>query len=120
MKWLLVITVVLSTSAADLLKSLAMREHGEVHDFRPGAFAKFIIVIIKRPLLLAAISGNILSFFGFVALLSVAELSFAVPATASVLVLEAVCAKILLHENVTGRRWVGVSFIAFGIVFLSW
>jgi drug/metabolite transporter (DMT)-like permease len=119
MKWILVITVVLSTSAADLLKSMAMREHGEVHDFRPGAFAKLIVVIIKSPLLLAAISGSILSFLGFVALLSVAELSFAVPATSSVFVLEAVCARILLHEDVTWKRWVGVSFIAFGIVFLS-
>jgi hypothetical protein len=38
MKWLPVAIIIVSTSAADLLKSLGMRKHGEVHDFRLGAF----------------------------------------------------------------------------------
>jgi drug/metabolite transporter (DMT)-like permease len=119
MKWVLVMTVVLSTSASDLLKSLGMREYGEVRDFRPRALTKSLIATMQSPLILASLLGNILAFVSFIALLSVAELSFAVPATASALVLETICAKILLHESVSWHRWIGVAFIACGVVLLS-
>jgi drug/metabolite transporter (DMT)-like permease len=48
-----------------------------------------------------------------------AELSFAVPATAAILVLETICARVLLIETISWKRWVGVSFIVCEIGFLS-
>lgn len=119
MKWLPLAIIILSTSAADLLKSLGMRQHGEVRDFRLGALRKAGVAIIKNRFVIAAIAADIVSFLAFIALLSVAELSFAVPATAGIFVVETLCAKVLLKERVNWPRWVGVSFIACGIGLLS-
>lgn len=120
MKWLPLAIIVLSTSAADLLKSVGMRKHGEVHDFRPGAFGRAMLAIIQNRFVIAAVLLDFISFLAFVALLSVAELSFAVPATAAIFALETICAKILLKENVNWMRWVGALFIVCGIGLLSW
>ena len=59
------------------------------------------------------------SFFAFIALLSVADLSFAVPATAVSYVLETVLAKYVLKERVTLVRWAGASLVACGVALLS-
>jgi uncharacterized membrane protein len=59
------------------------------------------------------------SFFAFIALLSVADLSFAVPATAASYVLETVLAKYLLKEPVALGRWAGASLVACGVALLS-
>ena len=119
MKWVALGIIVLSTSAADLLKSSGMRQHGEVHDFRPGALRKAFLAIAQNRFILAGVLADFVSFLAFMALLSMAELSFAVPSTASIFVVETVCAKILLRESVTWKRWVGVAFIVCGISLLS-
>lgn len=119
MKWLAVAIIVVSTSAADLLKSVGMRKHGEVRDFRPTALGRALLAVSQNRFVVAAVLADIISFLAFIGLLSVAELSFAVPATAGIFVLETLCAKILLKENVSWQRWVGVSFIVCGISILS-
>lgn len=119
MRWLLVAIIVLSTSAADLLKSSGMRRQGEVRDFRPGALGRTLLTTSHNRLVLAGLLADILSFVAFVVLLSVAELSFAVPATAAIFVVETICARLLLKEAVAWERWLGVSFIICGIALLS-
>ena len=37
MKWVLVLMLVCATTVGDVFRSLGMRQHGEIHDFRPGA-----------------------------------------------------------------------------------
>src|SRR5579864_8039290 len=119
MKWLPVAIIVISTTAADLLKSLGMRKHGEVRDFRPGALGAALMAIARNWFVIIAMLADVVSFLAFIALLSMAELSFAVPATAAIFVLETICAKMLLKETVSFRRWVGVSCIMGGVVLLS-
>jgi drug/metabolite transporter (DMT)-like permease len=119
MRWLPVAIIVLSTSAADLLKSLGMRHHGEVRDFRPSALGRALLAIAQNRFVIAAVLLDIVSFLAFIALLSLAELSFAVPATAGIFVVETICARVLLRERVNWKRWIGVSFIVCGIGLLS-
>jgi drug/metabolite transporter (DMT)-like permease len=119
MRWLPLAIIVLSTSAADLLKSVGMRKHGEVRDFRPSALGSVFKAIAQNPFVIGAVLADLISFVAFMVLLSMAELSFAVPATAAIFVLETICAKVLLRESVSWKRWVGVSFIVCGIGFLS-
>jgi uncharacterized membrane protein len=52
-------------------------------------------------------------------LLSVADVSFAVPATAASFVLETAMAKVILKEHIGARRWVGASLVACGVALLS-
>jgi uncharacterized membrane protein len=49
----------------------------------------------------------------------VANLSFAVPATAASYMVETLLAKLLLKERVSGKRWAGAGLVACGVVLLA-
>jgi len=101
LQWSLVAGVVLSTVCADLLQSHGMRRGG----------AKW-----KLPLSIVFMAT---SFFCFTRLLKVADLSFAVPATAASFVIETILARIVLNENVNSRRWAGALLVAAGVALLA-
>ncbi len=115
MRWLLVGTVVGSTVASDLLQSWGMKQQGEVTDFRAASIARWFR---KWPLVLSVVFMAS-SFFAFMKLLQIEELSFAVPATAISLVIETFLAKIVLKENVDPRRWLGAILVAGGVALLA-
>jgi drug/metabolite transporter (DMT)-like permease len=52
-------------------------------------------------------------------LLTITDLSFAVPATAVTYVLETVLAKYVLKEHVNGLRWAGASLVICGVALVS-
>lgn len=119
MNWLLVGLIVFSTVMADLLQSSEMKAHGEVSDFRPKGIARLLLRLARRWKLIVAIAFMALSFFSFMALLSRADLSFAVPATAAGFVLETLMARFYLKERIGRKRWVGACVVACGVVLLA-
>ena len=119
MKWLLVAVIAVATTVSDVLQAAAMKQHGEIHDFRPGALRRLFALLVRNRLILASVAVMAVSFFAFIALLSVADLSFAVPATAASYVLETVLAKYLLHEPVSLERWAGATLVACGVALLA-
>ncbi len=119
MNWILVGIIVASTTIGDVLKAMGMRHHGEIHDFRPGALGRVIAAIARNWYIVGSVTAMAISFFAFMALLSVANLSFAVPATAATYALETVLAKFLLKERVGWRRWAGAALVMCGVVLLS-
>jgi drug/metabolite transporter (DMT)-like permease len=112
MRWLLVAAIIASTAAGDLMQSFEMKRHKQASLGQTVGF-------LKRPLLMLSIVCMAVSFFSFLALLRVAELSFAVPATAATMVLETVLARFLLQEKIDGRRWTGAVLVALGVVLLA-
>ncbi len=82
MRWVWLIVSVVSSTAGDLLSAKGMTAHGEMADFGTGGLARVLRHIGTHPLVIAGIILNAISFLSFIALLSVAELSMAVPATA--------------------------------------
>lgn len=119
MKWLLVAIIVASTSVGEVLQAAGMKRHGEVHDFRPGALGRVAYAISQNSLIILSVVMMAVSFFAFMALLSVADLSFSVPATAVTYVLETVLAKTVLKEKVGMRRWAGAALVCSGVALLS-
>lgn len=119
LQWTLVMLIVVSTTIGDLLQSIEMKRHGEVTDFRPSGIKAALIGFAKRPLLLWAILSMALSFFTFMVLLSIADLSFAVPATAGSYVVETILARLLLKEHITSYRWAGVMLVTAGVALLA-
>jgi drug/metabolite transporter (DMT)-like permease len=113
MKWLLVALVVTATAGADLLQSWAGKRQGEV-----SSAADLGRLLAKWPIL-AAIACMAVSFFSFLALLKIADLSFAVPATAATVVIETVLARFALGERVEARRWGGSLLVTIGIALLA-
>lgn len=117
--WLLVGVVVFSTVVSDLLQSREMKNHGAVRELHPGRWGRVMAAALRRRWLALSILFMAVSFFAFLALLSAADLSFAVPATAASYVVETVLAKLLLKESLNARRWAGAGLVAVGVAMLS-
>ena len=119
MRWLLVAVIAAATTISDVLQAAAMKRHGEIRDFRPGSLRRLLAMLARNKPIVASVAVLTATFFAFIALLSVADLSFAVPATAASYVLETVLAKYLLKEPVALGRWAGASLVACGVALLS-
>jgi drug/metabolite transporter (DMT)-like permease len=119
MKWMLVSIIVLATTAGEILQALGMRHHGEIHDFRPGALGRAASALAQSWHIMASIGAMAISFFAFMSLISIADLSFAVPATAASYILETILAKYLLKEHIGWKRWTGTLLVAGGVVLLA-
>ena len=118
MRWTLVAVISFNSALADVLQSAAMKNHGEIEDFRPRAVREHLVRLVRNHNLLAAVAALAVSFFAFLALISVSELSFAVPATAATYVLETILARCLLREQVDWRRWAGATLVGGGVALL--
>lgn len=119
MKWLLIGIIVAATSVGEVLQAKGMRSHGEIRDFRPGALGRALSLLARNWIIGASVVAMAVSFFAYLGLLTVAELSFAVPVTAVTYVLETVLAKYVLRENVSWLRWAGASLVICGVALVS-
>ena len=118
MKWVLLAVIVLSTVMADLLQSYEMKRSGEQSVGARG-LARLLRLTVSRRYLMLAILCMAISFFAFMALVQMAPLSFAVPASAASLVLETLLAKLLLNEAVGKRRTAGALLVLGGVLLLA-
>jgi drug/metabolite transporter (DMT)-like permease len=119
MKWIVLALMVAAITAGDILQAMGMRRHGEIRDFRAGAIGRAMAALARNKFVIGSVVMNAVSFFAYLKLLQVSELSFAVPVSAVSLVMETVLAKYLLKEQVTGRRWAGAALVICGVVLVS-
>ena len=120
MKWILVAIIALSNTAGDLLNTAGMKRIGVVEDLGFRSFLQLCLAIIRSPMVLAGIAALAVGFFAVISLLSIAPVSFAIPATASSYLVETLLAKYVLKEDVRGRRWAAAGFVVIGVVLLHW
>lgn len=99
----------------DLLKARGMRLLGEPESYRLPAAARFAAAVVRNRWFLLSLAAYAVSFFGFMALLSIEAVSFAVPATATGYVLETLLARWVLRETVSARRWLGAGLVVAGV-----
>jgi drug/metabolite transporter (DMT)-like permease len=119
MKWALVGVIVICNTLGDVLNTAGMKRHGEVEHFTPRTIAHFVLSFFHNPLVMAGLGVLAVSFAALVVLLTIANVSFAIPATAVSFLLETLLAKLVLKEHVGWKRWVGASLVACGVVLLS-
>jgi drug/metabolite transporter (DMT)-like permease len=112
-RWLLVSAIVGATAGDDVLQSIEMKRHPQ------SGVRSTTLKLFRRPLLLLSIACMAASFLSFAFLLRIADLSFAVPATAASYVLETLLAKWVLKERVDSRRWAGALLVACGVALLA-
>jgi len=118
MKWFLLSVIVLATVLGDLLQSYEMKRSGEqTVDVR--GLARLLKIIVSRRYLVLSVACMAVSFFAFMALVQIAPLSFAVPASAATFVLETLLAKFLLRESVGKRRAAGTLLVLGGVLLLA-
>lgn len=118
LKWILILLTVCSSSTGDILCARGMSQGGELNNFRPSGIARAIRYIITRRMVILGGICYATAFFSLLALLSIAPLSVAVPATALSFVLDTIGARFILHEDVRWKRWVGVLCVTAGVLLI--
>jgi len=119
--WFLVGVIVAGTVAGDTLQSFEMKRHGEIRFRETGlsGLGKIAASLAVKKYLILSIVCMAISFFAFMDLLSQADLSFAVPASAGSFVFETVLARLVLRERVDAKRWLGAALVAGGVALLA-
>src|SRR5881409_797049 len=111
--------VILTGTAGDLAVSHAMKQIGHVSPITPSAIFRFLAQAFQMVWLWIGIALMATGFFSLLALLSWADVSFVVPATALSYVSGALGAKFLLNEHVAPARWAGVLLVCLGVALIS-
>jgi drug/metabolite transporter (DMT)-like permease len=119
MKWIYIAIIVGATTVGEVMQAAGMRRHGEIRDFRPGALGRALAMLSRNRFVIASVVAMAVSFFAYLGLLTIAELSFAVPVTAITYVLETILAKYFLKEQVNWIRWAGASLVICGVALVS-
>jgi drug/metabolite transporter (DMT)-like permease len=111
--------VVLAGTAGDIAVTHAMKKIGEVDILKTAKIFHALSRAFRTGWMWLGISLMAVSFFSLLALLSWADVSIVVPATAFSYVIGAFGAKFLLHEKVPPIRWAGVLLVCVGVALLS-
>ncbi len=122
--WLTIAFVAALAIAGEVLIASAMRDLGDLDHLRTGpgfrGFAGPIRAVLGSPKFLIGALCMALNFFAMLFALSIADLSLAGPAIASLTYIgNAVAAKFVLGERVDQRRWLAATFVALGVFLLS-
>jgi drug/metabolite transporter (DMT)-like permease len=107
--------IVVSGTAGELCIGRAMKQVGEVHDFRPLALLKVAARVMRLKWLWIGISLMALGFFALLGVLSVDNVSFVVPVTALSYVAGGVGGMLFLGEKLNRSRWAGILLVCLGV-----
>ncbi len=112
---LMVIMVVLSNSVGDVLLTRGMKQAGDVSAWERRKIPATIRRIAGNPNLILGVACLAVSFFSFLIVLSWANLSFVVPATAIVYAVTVLGARFVLKEQIDPMRWAGTFLVCLGV-----
>lgn len=107
--------VVVAGQLGDISLSLAMKTVGEIKRFTPMSVLRFLGRAFRVKWLWIGIGLMAVAFFSLLALLSWANVSLVVPATAASYAAGALGAQFLLGEHVNRERWIGVVIVCIGV-----
>jgi len=119
--WGGILAVVASSTAGDVITSLAMKQTGDVGQlYRQRGLGATIARVAGNPTLWLGVSCMALAFFALLIALSWADVSLVAPASASLtFIANALVAKMFLHENVDRRRWLAAALVAAGVLLVA-
>jgi drug/metabolite transporter (DMT)-like permease len=111
----LLVVIVVAGTGGELCVTRAMKEIGEVHDFRPAALVRFVMRALLVGWMWIGIAMMTVAFFALLAALSFENVSFVVPVTALSYAAGAVGAVLFLRERISAQRWIGVLVVCLGV-----
>jgi drug/metabolite transporter (DMT)-like permease len=119
--WASIFFVAALAVAGEVLIAAGMRQLGDLDDIRahsglPGT----IRAVLTNPRFVLGALCMALNFFAMLFALSLADLSLAAPAIASLTYIgNAIAAKLFLHERVDQRRWLATACVAIGVALIA-
>jgi uncharacterized membrane protein len=111
--WICVVVVVFSNAFGDFFM-----KRGMPGDSQLGTPLEFIGALFQ-PWVAAGVALLILWQMSRMALLSWADLSYVLPVTSIGYVVVALLGKVMLNEQITARRWTGITLIVAGVALVS-
>jgi len=114
----MVLMVVFSNAAGDVFLTKGMKQVGDVSAMDSIHLLQTIKRIASNLNFVLGVACLAVSFFSFLTVLSWANLSFVVPATAIVYVITVLGAKFFLREQIDGMRWTGTSMVCLGVALI--
>jgi drug/metabolite transporter (DMT)-like permease len=111
--------MVVAGATGDVLLSMGVKQIGELQHWTPEGVATFLGNVFTNVTVWLGIACLIGYFVSYMLVLSWADFSFVLPASALTYVLVPVLARIVLNESVTPLRWAGVACIFFGVVLVG-
>ncbi|MGO8732017.1 MAG: EamA family transporter [Terriglobia bacterium] len=112
---LLLAVVVLSGSGGDLMVTHAMKKVARGERWTWRIAPRRIGRALAQGSMWMGVGMMALAFFALITLLSLADVSFVVPATAANYIVGTLGAKFLLKERVSKARWAGMLLVAAGV-----
>ena len=111
--------VVAADATGNLVIARGMKRMGAVHFTSAGDLLRLLPRLARNPLLWLGVCCMAFAFFSFLKLLSRANLSFVLPATALGYVANTFGAAFFLKEQVTAGRWAGTLLIGAGVALVA-
>ena len=117
----MIVSVVITATAGDILTASAMRQVGDLDLIRAKrGLGGAIAAVVTNGRFGLGVLCLALSFFSLLFAFSHRDLSLIGPAATSLtFVTNALAAKFFLHENVDRRRWTAAVFVCIGVALLA-
>ena len=121
LKFIYFFMIVVAGTGGELCVSRAMKQVGEVKDFRPVAVIRSLLQALRGKWMWIGVGLMTLAFFSLLAVLSFEKVSFVVPVTALSYVAGALGGRFFLGETISPSRWTGIALVCLGVtlVFLG-
>jgi drug/metabolite transporter (DMT)-like permease len=116
---ILIVALVLEAVGVVFL-SAGLKEMGEMKAVSATEIGRLVKRGVTNGKLLLGVLLETIFFLCLLVLLKQNDVSLIWPLTSLGFVLTALSAKFLLHEHVTGTRWLGVALIVLGAALVSW
>ncbi len=117
--YVLLCLMVLFGSVGNVLLSKGMKQIGEVSNWSAGALAGLFVRALSSGTIWLGIFCLLLFFIFYLLVLSWADYSYVLPASAIAYALVPLMGYTLLGEAVTPVHWTGVAFICLGVVLVG-
>jgi uncharacterized membrane protein len=120
-KVILILLVALVLEAVGVVfLSAGLKEIGEVKSITVTEIGRAVKRGVTNSKVLFGVLLETVFFFFLLVLLKQNDVSLIWPLTSLGFVLTALSARFILHEQVTGTRWIGVALIVVGATLVSW
>lgn len=116
---ILVALLVALNSAGNFFFGMGMKRIGALSSWSMAALRSAFVAVFSSLWIWLGIISMLLFLAALMVVLSWADFSYVLPATATMYAVVPLLGHFLLGERVTGLRWLGVALISLGVVFVG-
>ena len=116
---ILVALLIVLNSAGNFFFGLGMKRIGAIQGWSMAALHSAFVAIFTSVWIWLGIVSMLLFLAALMLVLSWADFTYVLPATASMYAVVPLLGHFVLGESVTGMRWMGVALICLGVMFVG-